>query len=159
LEHGLSELICRHESLRTTFAPHADQPVQIIHPASPYTLPVIDLQALGSEQREEEARRLVQNEAQSPMSLTSGPLLRLSLLRIAWQEHILLLTLHHIITDGWSNQVLVRELATLYRANVVSQPLPVEQAHKLPPLPIQYADYAIFQREHLVGEVLESQLA
>ena len=89
------------------------------------------------------------------MDLTSGPLLRTYLLRLALQEHVLLLTLHHIITDGWSNNVLRRELVTLYQMHVVSLQA---SDHKLPPLPIQYADYALWQRTFLQGEVLEAQL-
>ena len=100
------------------------------------------------------------------MDLTSGPLLRIYLLRLSSQEHVLLLTLHHIITDGWSTEVFVRELTTLYRAYVSGQPSPVGLVgsglapdHRLPPLPIQYADYAIFQRQWLQGDVLQRHLA
>ncbi len=152
LKRSLQELIHRHESLRTTFAEREGQPVQVIHPASDIPLFVIDLQGLQPEQRELEARRLVSLEAQNPSDLTRGPLVRTTLLRVERQAHVLLLTLHHIITDGWSTEVLVRELITLYQAFVARKPSP------LSPLPIQYADYALWQRQWLQGEVLDAQL-
>jgi amino acid adenylation domain-containing protein len=153
LEQSLETLVHRHESLRTIFAEQAGQPVQIIQLPTRYKLPVIDLQGLKSTQREQEARRLARQEAQCPCDLTRGPLLRTYLLRLEEQEHICFLTLHHIVTDGWSNEVLVRELTTLYHAFVAGQPSP------LAPLPIQYADYALWQRNWLQGEVLAEQLA
>ncbi|TMC14574.1 MAG: non-ribosomal peptide synthetase, partial [Chloroflexi bacterium] len=166
LERGLRELVYRHECLRTTFEMRDEQPVQVIHPAigefaaptSPAYLslqPVIDLQGLKEEQREEVARCLTTQEAERPCNLAKGPLLRTYLLQLKHQKHVLLLTLHHIITDGWSNEVLVRDLTTLYRAKVLGQPSP------LAPLPIQYADYALWQREWMsdgVGSCLSAQL-
>ena len=153
LERSLEELVRRHESLRTTFPMQASQPVQVIHPAGDWILPMIDLQGLGQEHREETARWLAKQEAQHPCDLAKGPLLRMYLLQLETQAYVVLLTLHHIITDGWSNEILVRELTTLYRAFVAGQP------SLLAPLPIQYADYALWQREWLQGEVLEAQLA
>jgi amino acid adenylation domain-containing protein len=153
LERTLQELIDRHESLRTTFEERAGQPVQVIHPISPFTLPIVDLQGLSYELREQEARRVAQQETQCPYDLTKGPLLRTYALRLGLQVHVLLLTLHHIITDGWSNQVLEHELTTVYQAFVAGQPSP------LTPLPIQYADYALWQRKWLQENVLEKQLA
>jgi natural product biosynthesis luciferase-like monooxygenase protein/amino acid adenylation domain-containing protein len=153
LKHSFQELVQRHESLRTTFVEQADQPIQIIHSAGHVCMPVIDLRGLTGEHREQEARRLANQERQCPCNLATGPLLRTYLLRLEPQEHILLLTLHHIITDGWSDEVLVYELTTLYQANLSGQPSP------LAPLPLQYADYALWQREWLQGEVLEAQLA
>ena len=152
LEKSLGELVSRHESLRTTFEMRAGQTVQIIHPAGRFVLPVIDLQGLSQEQREQETKWLAKQEAQLTCNLAIGPLLRTHLLRLQLQEHVLLLTLHHIITDGWSNEVLVRELTILYQVFVAGQPSP------LAPLPIQYADYALWQRQWLQGEVLEAQL-
>ncbi|TMC15517.1 MAG: hypothetical protein E6J34_22010 [Chloroflexi bacterium] len=113
----------------------------------------MDLQALQIVHREEQVQALATQEAGHPCNLAKGPLLRVFLLRILKQEHVVLLTLHHIITDGWSSEVLVYELLTLYRAN--SEKLPTE----LTPLPIQYADYALWQREWLQGDVLEAELA
>ncbi|BCL83217.1 non-ribosomal peptide synthetase [Ktedonobacteria bacterium brp13] len=152
LERGLEELTRRHESLRTTFTVHSGQPVQVIHPAERYCLPLIDLQGLPGEQQEAEARHLSRLEARQPCNLEQGPLLRTYLIRLNDQEHVLLLTLHHIITDGWSNEVVVDELASLYRAYRDGQPSP------LSPLPIQYADYALWQRQWLQGEELDAQL-
>jgi amino acid adenylation domain-containing protein len=164
LERSLEELVRRHEILRTTFAVRtglgADpQPVQVVHPASDGVLPVIDLRGLRETQRSELAQWLANTQHQHPMSLTQGPLLRMYLLRLGIQEHIVLLTMHHIITDTWSDEIAVRELTMLYQAHVSGQPAPVGQAHRLQPLPIQYADYALWQRVWLQGEVLETQLA
>ncbi len=153
LERSFQELIHRHESLRTTFEERDGQPMQVIHLAGPFTLPVIDLQGLREEQREQVARQLASQERQHPCDLTTGPLLRTYLLRLESQEHVLLQTLHHIITDGWSSQVLQRELVTLYQAFAAGQPSPLAS------LPIQYIDYALWQRAWLQGEVLQAQLS
>ena len=152
LERCLEEMIHRHESLRTTFAAPAGQPVQVIHPAGRHCLPLVDLCGLKQKQREREAQKLAKQEAECPCDLERGPLVHTSLLRLDHEEHVLLLTLHHIITDGWSNRVLTRELVTLYRAFAAGHPSPLVS------LPIQYADYALWQREWLQGEVLEAQL-
>jgi amino acid adenylation domain-containing protein len=146
LEQSLQELVQRHESLRTTFEMRAVQAVQVIHQTCGFVLPVIDLQGLRPERREGEVQWLAEQEAQSPMCLVTGPLLRTFLLRMAGQEQVLFLTLHHIITDGWSNTVLMREMTTLYQSKVAGQPSP------LTPLPIQYADYALWQRRFLQGD-------
>ena len=124
-----------------------------LRPLSVPTCPVIDLQGIGQEAQEAQERRLAEQEAQHPCDLAKGPLLRMAVVRLSPQEHLLLLTLHHIITDGWSNEVLVREVTTLYQAFVQGKPQP------LPPLSIQYADYALWQRSYLQGEVLSRQLA
>ncbi|BCL83210.1 non-ribosomal peptide synthetase [Ktedonobacteria bacterium brp13] len=153
LEQCFHELVVRHESLRTTFEEYVGQPVQVIHPAQRFSLPVLDLSGLAIEHREREARFLIQQEGQRPCNLAQGPLFRIYLLRLDPQEHLLLLTLHHIITDGWSIEILIRELTTLYQAFVAGLPSP------LTPLPIQYVDYALWQREWLQGEALAPQLA
>ncbi|HZO71745.1 MAG TPA: amino acid adenylation domain-containing protein, partial [Ktedonobacteraceae bacterium] len=153
LERSLAEVIRRHEDLRTTFQEQAGRPVQVIHPAEAFCLPVIDLRGLVSAEREDEARRLARQEAQRPCSLAEGPLLRTVLLALDAQDHVLCLTMHHIISDGWSNDVFERELTALYRAFTAGKPSP------LPPLPIQYADFAVWQRQCLQGEMLETQLA
>jgi pristinamycin I synthase-3/4 len=115
-------------------------------------LPLEDLSALPEEQREAAAQRLAQAEAQRPFDLARGPLLRARLLRISHEEHIALLTLHHIVSDGWSMGVLVREVAALYAAFVRGEASPLAE------LPVQYADYAHWQREWLQGDVLAAQL-
>ena len=153
LEQTLSEIVRRHEALRTTFAEADGQPVQLIHPPAPVKLRFHDLSLLPAGEREIEARRLAQDEAQLPFDLAAGPLLRACLIRLDAAEHVVQFTMHHIISDGWSMGVLVHEVATLYQAYVAGQPSP------LPELEIQYADFAAWQREYLSGQVLEQQLA
>jgi non-ribosomal peptide synthetase component F/acyl carrier protein len=153
LERSVQELVSRHESLRTVFVEREGQPVQVIKPTAQVRVPVIDLQSLLPEQRAVQTQQLANQEGQRPCNLAQGPLLRLYLLRLEPEAHVMLLTLHHIITDGWSNEVLVRELTTLYRAFRAGQPSP------LLPLPLQYADYALWQRSWLQGEMLQQQIA
>jgi NRPS condensation-like uncharacterized protein len=153
LTQCLNEIGRRHEVLRTTFGVEAEQPVQVIHPASPQTLLLVDLTHLAEAAREVELARLIKAELHQPFDLTHGPLLRLSLFRLGVTDHILLLVIHHILCDGWSLGVIVREITTLYQA------FSLGQASPLPELPIQYADYAAWQREWFQGEVLEAQLA
>ena len=148
LERSLNEIVKRHEALRTTFTMIDGQPMQTIAPRLPLTLSVRDLSQLPSDERAAETRRL-RNEALRPFNLERGPLLRASLLRHAEDEHLLLLTMHHIVSDGWSLGVLFRELATLYEGFVEGE------TPSLPELPIQYADFAIWQRRCLSGEILE----
>ena len=153
LERSLNEILRRHEVLRTTFRAEGGKPVQVIAPELRLTLPVEDLSHLPEAEREAEAQRRVQEEAQRPFDLTQGPLLRVRLLKLGEEEHIATVTMHHIISDAWSMEVFLRELAILYEAFSQGRPSP------LPDLPIQYADFAHWQREWLQGEVLERQLA
>ncbi|QRO01039.1 amino acid adenylation domain-containing protein [Archangium violaceum] len=153
LERCFEECIRRHESLRTVFQSGEQGPVQLILPTAGSPLSVVDLSALPEPQREQEARRLADEESRRPFSLSRGPLLRSTLLRLAEREHVLLLTMHHIISDGWSVGILIREVAALYEAFRSGRPSP------LPELPVQYADYAVWQRGWLQGEALEAQLA
>ncbi|HEY6186967.1 MAG TPA: amino acid adenylation domain-containing protein, partial [Pyrinomonadaceae bacterium] len=153
LAQSLDEVAARHESLRTTFISRDGLPVQLIGAPSPFNLDIIDLTHISEQAREAEARRLAAAEAQRPFDLSAGPLLRVSLLRLAEEEHILLFTMHHIIGDGWSIGVLVKEVSALYASFSSGEPSP------LPELPIQYADFAHWQREWLQGEVLASQLS
>ncbi|HWW77528.1 MAG TPA: amino acid adenylation domain-containing protein, partial [Pyrinomonadaceae bacterium] len=148
----LNEIVRRHEVLRTTFAAEGGQPVQVVRSARPVKLEHVDLSAEPEGEREARARALVSQEAARPFDLARGPLLRVSLLKLAEEEHIATLTMHHIVGDGWSLGVLVREVAALYEAFVADQPSP------LPELPIQYADFAVWQRERMSGEVLEQEL-
>ena len=158
LEHSLNAIIGRHESLRTTFTLRDGAPIQVIAPArgAPVgadALPMIDLRALPEAEREAAARQLAATEVQRPFDLARGPLFRPRLLRLETTRHLLILTMHHVIADGWSIAVLNQELTTLYAAAVAGRPA------TLPELPIQYADYAIWQRQWLRGEVLQAQLA
>jgi amino acid adenylation domain-containing protein len=153
LERSLNELVRRHEALRTTFQIVDGQPQQIVHPPSALPLPVVDLSDLPIPERESEARKLATLEAQDPFDLAKGPLIRFKFLHMGDGEHILLLTLHHIVSDGWSmNNVFFRDLGAIYEA------LTRGSSPSLPRLPIQYGDYAAWQREWLTGDVLQSQL-
>ncbi|HEX2191293.1 MAG TPA: condensation domain-containing protein, partial [Longimicrobiaceae bacterium] len=157
LERALGELVRRHEALRTTFRPVEQGAVQIVHPAAPARLPVLDLTGLAPRAREDEARRLAREDAARPFDLERGPLLRATLVRLSDEEHVLLLTMHHIVSDGWSMGVLFRELFTLYES--LSRPSGAAgPASPLPPLAVQYADFAVWQRSWLRGEVLRRQL-
>ncbi|MDC0708183.1 amino acid adenylation domain-containing protein [Stigmatella sp. ncwal1] len=150
---SLSEVVARHEALRTSFAEKAGQPFQRIHPPAPFLLATKDLSGLEPAARQAEARRLSAEWAQRPFDLTQAPLLRAMLLRLEETEHQLLLCNHHIISDGWSVGVLIREMAACYSAFMEGR------RPELPELPIQYADYAAWQTEWLRGERLESQLS
>jgi amino acid adenylation domain-containing protein len=152
LEQSLGEILRRHEALRTTFITENDQPVQKIAPSGAFILPFLDLSALPEEQREQKARELAGKEAARPFDLTEGPLLRATLLHLASEEHMLLVTMHHIVSDGWSMGIFCRELSALYEAFSKGKPSP------LPELPIQYADFAVWQRKWLKGEKLKEQL-
>ena len=152
LRASLDALVARHETLRTVFAESDGRPVQVIHPPAPVPLPLLDLRGLPAGAKEEEARRLSGAEAMRPFDLERGPLLRSTLLRLAEDDHVLLFTLHHVVSDGWSTRVLVREVSALYAA------FSRGEEPRLPGLPIQYADYAVWQRAWLSGEVLEEQI-
>ncbi|WP_414639269.1 amino acid adenylation domain-containing protein, partial [Archangium sp.] len=153
LEWSLRELCRRHESLRTTFATVEGQPVQVSSPEPRFQLAVVDLSGLSEQEREAEVQRRADEDVAQPFELTKGPLLRVQLLRLAPQEGVLLVALHHIVTDGWSMGLFLKELGALYEAHSRGRPSP------LPELPIQYGDYAVWQRGWLSGEVLEAQLA
>jgi len=152
LEQALNEIVRRHEALRTTFSAVDGEPIQVVAPNLKLALPVIDLRELSEEELEAEGLRLATEEAQRPFNLERGPLVRTTLLRLDEEYYLLLLTLHHIICDGWSMGVFFRELLTLYEAYNLGQPSPLAD------LPIQYADFAHWQRQWLQGEVLEEQL-
>lgn len=152
LSQVVNEVVRRHEILRTTFPTVDDRPVQKIAPELVVALPVEDLTSIPDGERERQARELAQMEAQRPFDLVTGPLLRVRLLRLTATEHIVLFTVHHIAADGWSMGVLVQEVVALYTAYVQRQPSP------LPELPMQYADFAQWQRQWLSGPVLQQQL-
>jgi acyl carrier protein len=151
-KRSLSEIVRRHETLRTTFAMDSE-PVQVIAPfRTSVALPVIDLGALSEASREPEAIRLAREDASRPFDLSRGPLVRVRLLRLGARDHMVSLTMHHIVSDGWSAGILLRELETLYSAFSEGKPSP------LPELPIQYADFAHWERQWLSGELAEKQL-
>jgi hypothetical protein len=152
LKHSLDAVVQRHETLRSTFASRSGEPFQVISPFLAVALPVIDLASLPMPAADGKARQLAAEEFSHPFDLASGPLLRVSLLRLEKEDWILLLTLHHIISDGWSIGVLIEEITALYRAYRDCKPSP------LPDLPIQYFDFAVWQRRWLQGEVLEEHL-
>ena len=153
LQQSCDEIIRRHEALRTTFAAVEGRLVQIIAPTLSVPVTVVDLRALPMPERESEAQRLADAEARQPFDLEQGPLLRLHLLRMDEQEHLLLVTMHHIIGDGWSLGVLAHELAVLYDAFSANEPSP------LPELRIQYADFAHWQRQWRDNGMMAAQLA
>ena len=153
LEQTLNEIVRRHEVLRTTFAREEGQPVQVVTTARSLRVDVVDLSELTKAQRDEEANRLVNEEAHVKFDLAQGSLFIAKLLRLEADQHILLLTLHHIICDGWSNGVLVREIGKIYDA------LSQGQLSPLSDLPFQYADFALWQQEWLNSESFADQLA
>jgi len=152
LEEALSETVRRHETLRTVFTTVEGQPVQSVARAERFELPIVDLSGLDSRDVDEEVRRLAKEEALKRFDLAKGPLFRANLLRLAPERHIELVTLHHIITDGWSMGVLMQEVETSYSAYVSGSP------SILPELPVQYADFAAWQRDWLTGDILKAQL-
>ncbi len=153
LSQSTAELARRHETLRTGFVAVNGRPQQSIASATFIPLPLVDLSAITLDEQAMLVQRIAKDEARNPFDLSQGPLLRTTLIRLHGEEHILVLVMHHIISDAWSMQVLLRELNTLYVAFAAGNPSP------LPDLPIQYADYAAWQREWLQGEMLEQELA
>ncbi|HEX5718504.1 MAG TPA: amino acid adenylation domain-containing protein, partial [Thermoanaerobaculia bacterium] len=153
VEQVFREVARRHESLRTTFAAGADGPVQVIAPEPRLPLPRIDLSGLPGERREAEAHALTSSEARRPFDLAAGPLIRTALFRLSPDDHVLLVVMHHAVSDGWSAGILLRELATLYPAFSGGEGSP------LPPLPVQYVDFAAWQRSWLAGETLAAEIA
>ena len=152
LEASLNEIVRRHEALRTTFAVIDGRPAQLVAPELRLPLRVIPLTGGSREERRREAVRRGDAEIRQPFDLQRGPLVRATLLRLGEAEHVLLVTMHHIVADGWSVGVLLGELETLYAAFSRGRPSP------LPELPVQYGDYAVWQREWLAGEVLRRQV-
>ncbi|HYR08485.1 MAG TPA: condensation domain-containing protein, partial [Longimicrobium sp.] len=153
MRRAVEEVVRRHETLRTALPEVDGVPVQRISPPGRVEVPFIDLSALSEEERDAEAGRLAEANANEPFDLEAGPLFRASLVRLADDEHLLLVNLHHAIGDGWSMRVLLGEIAALHAACRRGEDSP------LPPLPVQYADYAAWQREWLSGPVLDAQLA
>ncbi|HEX8355542.1 MAG TPA: condensation domain-containing protein, partial [Pyrinomonadaceae bacterium] len=151
LSASLLKIVGRHETLRTTFADVGGEVVQVISPSAEFELPLVDLQHLDAGAQQPRVRELAAAEARRGFDLSRGPLLRVTLLRLAPRAHVMLVTMHHIISDGWSIGVLVSELSALYNASVTGTPA------ALPELPIQYADYSVWQRAQLEGGALAGQ--
>jgi hypothetical protein len=176
LEQAFNEIVRRHEILRTTFTTVNGEPVQVIAPTLKLSLPLIDLQDLPKDEQAVQVKRLALEQAQRPFDLATGPLIRTTILKLADAtkhatripfrfapgtrdtKHILLLTMHHIISDGWSIGVLLQELSVLYGTFSAHRPDLGRRPSPLPALPIQYADFAVWQRERLSGELLAKQL-
>ena len=152
LERSFSEVVRRHESLRTCFAAVDGVPVQLIQPPEVFSMEILDLSEMLERDRSRRLQQRSLETAQSPFDLTGGPPLRVSLLKLSKQEHVLLLTAHHIIADGWSLGILNRELGALYSAYSQNRPSPLSEPS------VQYADYAIWQRQWLKGEILQKYL-
>ncbi|MGA9768828.1 MAG: amino acid adenylation domain-containing protein, partial [Blastocatellia bacterium] len=152
LEKTFSEIVRRHEILRTTFPAVDGRPSQLIHSPQPVTLPVLDLRESPMPGREDEADRLAAEDMRRGFDLAKGPLLRFCLMQIDEQDHLLLMNMHHIITDGWSLGILFREIEILYAAYASGKP------SQLSDLTVQYADFAQWQRQWLQGNVLKGQL-
>ena len=153
LERSFQEIVRRHEVLRTTFALIDGEPKQIVAPSAPPQIQLINIRSLPEAEREKELVRSITHETNQSFHLDKGPLLRVLLMEIDEDEHVLLINMHHIVSDGWSMGVLHRELSELYRAFTQGKSSPLSE------LPIQYSDYAIWQREWLTGEELERQLS
>jgi len=150
LQRALDELLARHEVLRTTFPVVDGRPVQRIGPAQPFPLRIVDLTGRGCD--EAEAKHAASAEVRRRFDLAHGPMFRGLLMRLSAEDHVLVLTMHHIATDAWSEAVLLRELSVLYDAFAGDEPSP------LAPLPIQYSDFAVWQRERTAGDLLHNQL-
>ncbi|MTJ48119.1 non-ribosomal peptide synthetase [Dolichospermum sp. UHCC 0259] len=152
LEQSLNEIVRRHEILRTNFTVVNGEPIQVIAPSLTLKISIIDISELADNEREHTANKLAQQEAVKPFSLDKESLVRVTLIRLTEADYILLLTMHHIISDGWSTGVLIKELVELYKAFCLGKPSP------LPELSIQYADFAIWQNQCFKEELLENQL-
>ena len=153
LEKSLDEIVSRHEALRTTYSMIGESPIQIIAATQSVSLPVFDLSAIPVSDRDTRARELAVEEARRPFDLAQGPLLHTTLLKLSEEDQILIVVMHHIASDGWSSEVFFRELATSYNAFATGT------SPDLEPLPIQYADFTMWQRQWLQGEYLEQLLS
>jgi amino acid adenylation domain-containing protein len=153
LTNGLNEIVRRHAVLRTTFSVSDGEPVQVVAPGLNVSLPVQKLRDLPETEREAELQSLATTEAEKSFDLARGPLLRAALIQLDEHDHVLLVTIHHILSDAWSNSILIGEIAALYTSFVTGKPA------ALPELPIQYADFSAWQRKWLQSEVFQRQLS
>src|SRR6185503_1002583 len=152
LERTLTEILRRHESLRTAFTTIDGKVTQVISPPAPLTLQIVDLSTLDQTEREAQADFVTREEAATPFNFSDGPPVRIRLVRLSDDDHVLLVTMHHMLCDEWSLEILIKEIATLYSTFVLQQGSP------LPELPIQYPDYTVWQRNYLQGDVLAKEL-
>jgi amino acid adenylation domain-containing protein/non-ribosomal peptide synthase protein (TIGR01720 family) len=152
LEGAIAEILRRHEVLRTRFQVINDTTVRLVDPETTVTLKVVDLQDLPEAEQLTTVKRLVTIEAEKPFDLANDPLVRVHMWRMSSQSHVLLINMHHIVSDAWSMEIFTQELSALYKAFLSGEPSP------LPELPIQYTDFAVWQHQWLTGEVLEKQL-
>jgi NRPS condensation-like uncharacterized protein len=146
LERSLAEIVARHEVLRTSFGTDRGDPVQMVAPEVELRVPLLDLSGLEEADQLEQRDRIAHEERHRPVDLSSSPLLRAVIMRLGEQEHTLLVTVPHIVFDGWSWGVFVRELSQLYEAFSLGTPSPLSE------LPIQYGDFAVWEREYLSGD-------
>jgi amino acid adenylation domain-containing protein len=153
LEKSVHEIVIRHESLRTTFSSVKGKPVQVIHPELTINIEKTDISHLSDDEQDSQSKRLATDEAQKPFDLEKGPLVRVQLIKLQDTDHVVMFTMHHIISDGWSIGVLIEEIAALYNAFNNDQDSP------LPDLPVQYVDFSAWQRQWLQGEILEKQIS
>ena len=151
-QQALAEIVRRHQILHTSFQTVEDGPIQFINPNATIEIQITDLQHQDTTESEATIHQLAKQEALTPFDLKTAPLIRCSLLQLSPTEHVVLLTMHHIVSDAWSIGVLIQELSVLYPAFVAGLASP------LPELPIQYADFAVWQRKYLSGEFLDNQL-
>ncbi|MBO0782396.1 MAG: amino acid adenylation domain-containing protein, partial [Ktedonobacteraceae bacterium] len=152
LEQVIKEIVRRHEVLRTRFEVEDGEPVQLVDEWKPGMLERIDLAGWPPEESQAEVIRIARGEARTGFDLSKGPLLRVKVLKLEEQQHVVLFTMHHIVSDGWSMGILIGEVRDLYRAYIAGEPSPLAE------LPIQYADFAVWQREYLTGRLLESEV-
>ena len=152
LQHSFQDLLQRHEILRTTFVSQNNQVVQVIAPEQTLSFGIIDIRDHSTEVREEQIQQHITYAMKTPFDLAQGPLFRTILLHVADQSYVLLVSIHHIISDEWSVRILMRDFQALYESRVTGQP------HGLPDLPVQYADFSIWQRKQLTGQALDAQL-
>ncbi|MDX9976156.1 MAG: condensation domain-containing protein, partial [FCB group bacterium] len=151
LERVLTTLVMRHESLRTVFVATGGQPHQVVQPPAPFPLPITDLSGLSEEQYRAKSLELMAADALTPFNLSTGPVMRAQLVRLAPDDHLFIMCMHHIVSDGWSTGVLIREMELCYDAYVAgAEP-------ELPQLVIQYPDFAVWQRQWLQGAVMDAQ--
>ncbi|WP_048320074.1 condensation domain-containing protein, partial [Crocosphaera watsonii] len=153
LEQSFNEIVRRHENLRTNFQTRDGQAVAVISPERPLNLSTVDISSLNGSTQEEQVRQEITKEAEKPFDISKDLLLRIKLLHLGEEENIVLVTMHHIISDGWSMGVFIKELGTLYTNFCNQEPISLQE------LPIQYVDFAAWQREWLQGEVLENQVS